>query len=113
MGPSGSGKSTLLSAVIGAAPPEFAVSGAVGVDGGDLAGLGPRERRIGILFQDDLLFPHLTVAGNLLFALPPVHRGRRARRARVEAALEAAGLGGLGGRGPRPPSRAGSARAWR
>ena len=100
MGPSGSGKSTLLSVVIGAAPPGFAVRGAVRLDGADLAGLGPRERRIGILFQDDLLFPHLSVAGNLLFALPPRHRGRAERRARVEAALGAAGLGGFGGRDP-------------
>ena len=100
MGPSGSGKSTLLAALIGAAPPEFAVSGAVHLDGADLAGLGPRERRIGILFQDDLLFPHLSVAGNLLFALPPAHRGRAARRARVEAALDDAGLAGFGARDP-------------
>ncbi len=100
MGPSGSGKSTLLSVLIGAAPRAFAVSGAVRIDGTDLAGLGPRERRIGILFQDDLLFPHLSVAGNLAFALPPAHRGRRARRARVEAALDAADLSGLGERDP-------------
>ena len=100
MGPSGSGKSTLLAALIGAAPPEFAVSGAVHLDGADLAGLGPRERRIGILFQDDLLFPHLSVAGNLLFALPPAHRGRAARRSRVEAALDDAGLAGFGARDP-------------
>ena len=100
MGPSGSGKSTLLSVLIGAAPRGFAVFGAVRLDGADLAGLGPRERRIGILFQDDLLFPHLSVAGNLAFALPPAHRGRAERRARVEAALEAAGLSGLGDRDP-------------
>ena len=100
MGPSGSGKSTLLAALIGAPPPGFAVSGAVSVDGADLSGLGPRERRLGILFQDDLLFPHLTVAGNLLFALPPGIRGRRARRARVEEALGAADLAGFGERDP-------------
>ena len=100
MGPSGSGKSTLLSVVIGAQPGGFAVSGAVRLGGADLAGLGPRERRIGILFQDDLLFPHLSVAGNLLFALPARHRGRAARRACVEAALGSAGLAGLGDRDP-------------
>ena len=100
MGPSGSGKSTLLSVVIGAAPRGFAVSGAVRLDGADLAGLGPRERRVGILFQDDLLFPHLSVAGNLAFALPQRHRGRSERGARVEAALEQAGLGGFGARDP-------------
>ena len=100
MGPSGSGKSTLLAALIGAPPPGFMVSGAVSVDGADLSGLGPRERRLGILFQDDLLFPHLTVAGNLLFALPPGIRGRRARRARVEEALGAADLAGFGERDP-------------
>ncbi len=100
MGPSGAGKSVLLSAVVGAAPPGFAVTGRVLLDGRDLAGLPPEERRIGLMFQDDLLFPHLSVGGNLAFALPAAIRGRAARRARVEAALAAAGLPGLADRDP-------------
>lgn len=100
MGPSGSGKSTLLAVLIGAAPREFEISGRVLVDGDDLTCLGPRARRIGILFQDDLLFPHLSVGANLAFALPAGVRGRAARRARVEEALADAGLEGFAGGDP-------------
>ncbi|MPZ20636.1 MAG: ATP-binding cassette domain-containing protein [Luteitalea sp.] len=100
MGPSGSGKSTLLSVVIGAVPPAFEVSGTVWLDGRDLTGLGPNERRIGILFQDDLLFPHLSVGGNLAFGLPASLRGRAARRARIEDALAEADLSGFADRDP-------------
>lgn len=100
MGPSGSGKSTLLAAILGAAPPAFAVSGRVRLNGRDLSGLPVEARRIGLLFQDDLLFPHLSVAANLAFALPPEIRGRAARRARVEAALAHVGLEGFGPRDP-------------
>ena len=54
----------------------------------------------GILFQDDLLFPHLSVAGNLLFGLSEATRSRAARREAVERALEDAGLAGFGERDP-------------
>jgi putative thiamine transport system ATP-binding protein len=100
MGPSGSGKSTLLAAVIGAAPPGFSVTGRVRVDGRDVSAMPVEARRIGILFQDDLLFPHLSVGGNLAFALPAALRGRAARRAAVEAALEEAELSGFADRDP-------------
>ena len=52
------------------------------------------------MFQDDLLFPHLSVGGNLAFALPAHVRGRSARRARIEAALAEAGLAGFADRDP-------------
>jgi putative thiamine transport system ATP-binding protein len=100
MGPSGSGKSTLLSVLIGQADPGFDVTGRVLLDGQDLHGLGPQTRRIGLLFQDDLLFPHLSVGENLAFALPASVKGRAAREARIAAALEAAELGGFAGRDP-------------
>jgi putative thiamine transport system ATP-binding protein len=100
MGPSGSGKSTLLSWICGTLGPEFEAEGALWLDDLDLARLPPEERRIGILFQDDLLFPHLSVGENLAFALPPAVRGRRARRDRIEAALEEADLGGFAERDP-------------
>ena len=57
-------------------------------------------RRAGILFQDDLLFPHLSVAGNLLFGIPAAVRSRAARRDLVEQALSEAGLSGYGERDP-------------
>ncbi|MDZ4095144.1 MAG: ATP-binding cassette domain-containing protein [Paracoccaceae bacterium] len=100
MGPSGSGKSTLLSVLIGQPEPEFRISGRVLIDGMDLSGLGPRARHIGLLFQDDLLFPHLSVGANLGFALPPGVKGRANRQARIEAALAAAGLEGFAARDP-------------
>ena len=100
MGPSGSGKSTLLAFVCGTLDPAFTAEGRVLLDGADVTALPPERRRVGILFQDALLFPHLSVAGNLLLAVPPAVRGRAARRARVEAALAHAGLEGTGERDP-------------
>lgn len=100
MGPSGSGKSTLLSVLIGQPEPEFRVSGRVLINGTDLSGLGPRARHIGLLFQDDLLFPHLSVGANLAFALPSAIKGRTKRRARIDTALAAAGLEGFADRDP-------------
>jgi putative thiamine transport system ATP-binding protein len=100
MGPSGCGKSSLLSYLCGTLEPAFQASGRVRLDGVAIDGLPPERRRIGILFQDDLLFPHLSVGENLAFALPPAVRGRRERRARVEAALREADLAGFAARDP-------------
>ena len=99
MGPSGSGKSTLLALVMGDLPRGFRAEGRVALDGRDLAGLPPEARRIGILYQDPLLFPHLDVAANLAFGLPP-GGGRAARREAVRAALADVGLDGFGLRDP-------------
>lgn len=100
MGPSGSGKSTLLSVLIGQPDPGFTVTGKVMLGGRDLSGLGPKARQIGLLFQDDLLFPHLSVGENLAFALPASVKGRNARQARIELALDAADLSGFANRDP-------------
>jgi putative thiamine transport system ATP-binding protein len=100
MGPSGSGKSSLLAHLCGTLDPAFDAVGRVKLRGVDLDGLPPERRRIGILFQDDLLFPHLSVAENLAFGLPRGLRGRAERREAVERALEDADLGDLGGRDP-------------
>ena len=98
MGASGSGKSTLLSFIAGDLESPFTAMGSVRLDGVTLDGLPPEKRRIGRLFQDDLLFPHLTVAENLLFGMP---RGpRRERLAKAEAALAEAELSGFGERPP-------------
>ena len=99
MGPSGSGKSTLLAALIGALPAGFQQTGRVVLNGRDLDRLPTAERRIGMLFQEDVLFPHLSVAQNLGFGLRP--GGTRAERlARIEAALDEMGLPGFGPRDP-------------
>jgi putative thiamine transport system ATP-binding protein len=99
MGPSGSGKSSLLAWVCGTLDASFRASGSVIVDGADVTALPAHRRRIGILFQDDLLFPHLSVGGNLAFGLPPSVRGAE-RRARIEAALADAELDGFANRDP-------------
>jgi putative thiamine transport system ATP-binding protein len=100
MGPSGAGKSSLLAFACGTLPPGLAGSGRVRLDGVDVGGLPAHRRRIGILFQDDLLFPHMSVAENLAFGLAPSLRGRAARRAAVAQALAEAELEGFGPRDP-------------
>jgi putative thiamine transport system ATP-binding protein len=100
MGPSGCGKSTLLAFVAGFIDPAFEARGRVRVGDDDVTASPPERRRIGILFQDDLLFPHLTVGGNLAFALHERVRDRDERRARVDAALGEADLRGFAARHP-------------
>ncbi|MEY4982371.1 MAG: hypothetical protein RIR62_637, partial [Pseudomonadota bacterium] len=100
MGPSGSGKSTALAAILGTLGAPFALSGRIVLDGQDVTALPPRARRIGLLFQDDLLFPHLSVGGNLAFALPARHKGRALRQRLIDEALETAGLSGFADRDP-------------
>jgi putative thiamine transport system ATP-binding protein len=99
MGPSGCGKSSLLAWLCGTLDPAFRAGGSVLVDGEDITGKPPEARRLGILFQDDLLFPHMNVGENLAFALPP-GQSRAARRQTVESALAGAGLAGFSGRDP-------------
>ena len=83
MGPSGSGKSALLAFVGGHLDPAFHASGRVSLDDRDLTGVAPERRAIGLMFQDDLLFPHLSVGANIAFGL---REGGRARHAAVENA---------------------------
>lgn len=98
MGESGSGKSSLLAWLCGTLASGLTAQGRVRLDGRDIDSLPTVQRRVGILFQDDLLFPHLTVLENLLFALPAGPAAER--RARAEAALASAGLAGFGPRAP-------------
>lgn len=99
MGASGSGKSSLLGYLTGTLDPAFVATGSVWLNGRRIDGLPPEQRRLGLLLQDDLLFPHLTVAGNLLFGVPKTGQ-RTHRRRRVDAALQAVGLAGFGDRDP-------------
>ena len=100
MGPSGSGKSTLLAFVTGTLDAAFLAQGRVLLGDDEVGALPTEHRRIGIQFQDDLLFPHLSVGGNLAFGLAASLRGRGARRAAVERALADAGLAGFADRDP-------------
>ncbi|AVO36626.1 ATP-binding cassette domain-containing protein [Pukyongiella litopenaei] len=100
MGPSGIGKSTLLDAVAGHLAPPFRLDGTLTLNGTDLRRLKPEARRIGLMFQDAVLFPHLSVGDNLAFGLARSVRGRGARRDAVEAVLEQAGLAGFRDRDP-------------
>ncbi len=110
MGPSGTGKSSLLSYICGVLPKDFSARGAVLLNGEDLSRLPPEERRLGILFQDDLLFPHLSVAGNLAFGLPRAQRSREARVRAIADALNSFGLAGFQDRDPATLSGGQSAR---
>ncbi|MGO1119858.1 ATP-binding cassette domain-containing protein [Rhodovibrionaceae bacterium A322] len=101
MGPSGCGKSSLLSHICGTLEPAFEVSGQIVLNGRALNDYPAEARRVGILFQDDLLFPHMTVAENLAFGLPAQVRPRQARKEKVEAALKDADLEGFGYRDPK------------
>lgn len=99
MGPSGAGKSSLLAWMTGMLPEGLTGSGDVLLDGRSIIDEPPNRRRLGILFQDDLLFPHMSVGENLAFGLPAATSGR-VRRARIAAALEQAELAGFIDRDP-------------
>ncbi|WP_395948731.1 ATP-binding cassette domain-containing protein [Aeromonas mytilicola subsp. aquatica] len=96
MGPSGCGKSSLLAALAGVLPPggPIRLAGEIRLGERLLTPLMPQARRIGMLFQDDLLFAHLTVAENLMFGMPAHLRGMAARRACALEALAEVGLEG-------------------
>ena len=97
LGPSGAGKSTLLGALAGFVP---LASGRITWNGADLGPLAPGARPLSILFQDNNLFPHLSVAQNVGLGLRPDLRLSRDDGARIDDALATVGLAGLGARRP-------------
>ena len=99
MGPSGAGKSSLLAWLTGVLPPGLEGEGDVLLDGGSIVALPPHRRRLGILFQDDLLFPHMSVGENLAFGLP-AGPDRAARSRIVSEALARVELAGFAHRDP-------------
>ena len=99
MGPSGSGKSTLFAWMVGALAENFRAAGELWLDNQRCDSLPTERRRIGILFQDALLFDHFSVGQNLLLALAADVRGPQ-RKTQVEQALERAGLAGFYTRDP-------------
>lgn len=102
-GASGAGKSTLLALLAGAVRPDrgrIVIDGEVVADAASGAHLPLERRRIGWVFQDGRLFPHLDVAGNLEYGRARLPRGTPQRFAR-ERVVEVLGLGALLGRWPR------------
>ena len=97
LGPSGAGKSTLLNAIAGFVAPQ---AGRILWEGAEIGNLPPGRRPVTILFQDQNLFPHLTVERNLALGLSPDGRMDAAARGRIAEALARTGLEGLGGRRP-------------
>jgi putative thiamine transport system ATP-binding protein len=99
MGPSGAGKSSLLAWLTGVLPPGLKGEGDVLLDGDSILALPAHRRRLGILFQDDLLFPHMSVGENLAFGLP-AGPDRATRRRLIDEALARIELAGFAPRDP-------------
>ncbi len=97
VGPSGCGKTTLLRLIAGLEAPD---SGSVEINGSLASGSGvfipPDKRKIGMVFQDYALFPHMSVFQNVAFGLPKTP----ARESRVAEVLDLVGLPGFGPRRP-------------
>ena len=106
MGPSGSGKSSLLNWLTGTLPNGFTATGEVWLNDKNVSHLPTHLRHIGVLYQDALLFSHLSVAGNIAFAMPQDNKNsaeklnKKQRFEKIEQALEQVGLAGMGDRHP-------------
>ncbi|MDB6177081.1 ATP-binding cassette domain-containing protein [Paracoccus sp. Z330] len=97
IGPSGSGKSTLLSVIGGFLAPD---AGSVAWQGADLSAVSPGQRPVSFLFQDQNLFPHLTIGQNIGLGLRPDLRLNRRQREDVEHVIAQVGLQGMSTRRP-------------
>ncbi|WP_221076045.1 ATP-binding cassette domain-containing protein [Agarivorans aestuarii] len=92
MGPSGCGKSSFLAAIAGTLDEGFTCSGEVSLAGKSLLNMPQAQRQVGMLFQDDLLFPHFNVAQNLQYGLAHAKQGQATQL--IEQALADAGMPG-------------------
>ncbi len=97
LGPSGAGKSTLLAAIAGFMAP---AEGRILWNGTDLAGFEPGQRPVSMVFQDNNLFPHLTVFQNVALGISPGLRLSTGHRDAVTGCLERVGLAGMEARKP-------------
>ena len=95
LGPSGSGKSTLLRVIAGIIRPD---RGSILIDGIDVTTSPTHRRRVGMVFQDNQLFPHRSVIENVAFGLKMAGVDRTSRRARSAEWLDHVGLHGFGPR---------------
>ncbi|PTB17095.1 spermidine/putrescine ABC transporter ATP-binding protein [Trinickia symbiotica] len=101
LGPSGSGKSTILNIIAGAVAP---TEGTIVLDGKDVSTVPPRERGLGMVFQNYALLPHLNVFDNVAFPLRIRGVAKSEIQQRVRNALERVGLTGYENRKPREMS---------
>jgi ABC-type Fe3+/spermidine/putrescine transport system ATPase subunit len=105
LGPTGAGKTVLLEAIAGIHP---VVKGTVSVDGRDITNLQPERRGLGIVYQDHVLFPHLSVWENVSFGLKSMRCPRRDIWPRVEKIAQLMNIDHLLQR--KPPSLSGGER---
>jgi thiamine transport system ATP-binding protein len=92
LGPSGSGKSTLLRVIAGIIAPD---SGRIVLDGVDVTDQPTHRRSVGMVFQDEQLFPHINVGANVAFGLRVAGVDKRQRQHRAAELLEVVGLAGF------------------
>ncbi|MBL8152477.1 MAG: ABC transporter ATP-binding protein, partial [Blastocatellia bacterium] len=92
LGPSGCGKTTLLRMIAGLEPPD---AGRILLDGKDVTKLPPEKRRVGLVFQNYALFPHLSVFDNVAFGLAARSKNRVEITKKVEQSLDIVQLLGL------------------
>ncbi|HKJ62773.1 MAG TPA: ABC transporter ATP-binding protein [Hyphomicrobiales bacterium] len=98
IGPSGSGKSTCLKLLAGFYRPDH---GRINVDGHDVDTLSPESRRLGIVFQNYALFPHMSTRDNVAYPLKVRGVARAERRRTADEMLDRVGLSDLGDRAPK------------
>jgi len=97
LGPSGCGKTTLLKCIAGLLPPD---EGLIWIGDENITSLPPEKREFGMVFQQPLLFPHMTVIENVGFGMKMQRVGKKERRAAAQAVLAAVGLSGYDSRYP-------------
>jgi len=102
LGPTGAGKTVLLEAIAGLYP---VLEGKVWIDGRDVTRLNPEKRGIGIVYQDQALFPHLSVEENIAFGLKVRKCSKEETKTKIEAMAEIVGISHLVKRSPTTLSR--------
>ncbi|MDO6566112.1 ATP-binding cassette domain-containing protein [Alteromonas sp. 1_MG-2023] len=95
MGPSGSGKSTLLNTIAGQLTAPFSMTGSIYINDKCINDMPAHKRGVGVLYQDPLLFEHMTVGQNIAFALPSSALNKAQREQRVSEMLAEVGLSDL------------------
>ena len=99
MGPSGAGKSTLLQAIAGQLKAPFSIAGQIKINGVVINDIDAHLRKVGIMFQDALLFEHMTVGENIAFAMPADRqKNKQMKRDAINELLAAVDLDGIADR---------------